>query len=43
MTLFDTLDDDEDDGDDDKNNPMMKQYLESRASPFPTMPSSLFS
>lgn len=44
MTLFDTSEDDEDDDDDDdENNPMMKRYLESKASPFPTMPSSLFS
>jgi len=35
-TLFD------DDDDDDDNNPTMKRYLETRASPFPTMPSPLF-
>ncbi len=41
MTLFDASEDDDDDND--ENNPMMKRYLESKASPFPTMPSSLFS
>jgi len=43
MTLFDTNSEEKDDDDNDDNNPMMKRYLESRASPFPTMPSSLFS
>jgi len=37
MTLFD-----DDDDDDDGSNPMTKRYLETRASPFPSMPSPLF-
>ena len=42
MTLFDIDDNDDNDDNNNNNSPVMKSYVQARSSPFPTMPSEIF-